>query len=110
MRWPRSAANAMSRAKSPSSSPWPSILLEDFGRLLGVKCETAATDPKKGRGELSVLQWPYPAATMLACTASSASFAGYPEVIAPSKKSPTAPLLLSPPVPRMMAPSFFIGS
>ena len=37
-------------------------------------------------------------------------FEAYPEVIAPSKKAPGAALLLSPPVPRTMPPSFFIGA
>ncbi len=52
---------------------------------------------------------PYPADTMFACTASSAASVGMPEVITPSKKDPTEPLLLSPPVPRTMAPSWCMG-
>src|SRR5881394_1285876 len=46
---------------------------------------------------------------MLAWTWSSTESGGLPEVMAPSKKVPLALLLPSPPVPRMMAPSSFLG-
>src|ERR1700722_6744505 len=46
---------------------------------------------------------------MLAATALSALSAGYPAVMTPSKKDPRARLLLSPPVPRTIDPSFCIG-
>jgi hypothetical protein len=42
---------------------------------------------------------------MLAWTESSAASVGMPEVMTPSKKDPMEPLLLSPPVPRTIAPS-----
>src|SRR5450631_4461995 len=51
----------------------------------------------------------YCAATMFAWMASSVASGGLPLVIAPSKKVPLALLLPSPPVPRMMAPCFFMG-
>src|SRR5262249_60435918 len=52
----------------------------------------------------------YWAATMLACTALSVASVGNPDVITPSKNVPCEPLLLSPPLPRTMAPCLRIGS
>ena len=46
---------------------------------------------------------------MLACTALSAASVGKPDVITPSKNEPTEALLLSPPVPSTIAPSWCIG-
>ncbi len=46
---------------------------------------------------------------MLAWTAASVAAEGSPEVMTPSYQVPTAPSLLSPPVPRMIAPCFFMG-
>src|SRR5881394_4059328 len=46
---------------------------------------------------------------MFACTAFSVESLGVPDTITPSKNEPTALLLLSPPMPRMMAPSLCIG-
>ena len=51
----------------------------------------------------------YFAAVIFACTAAIASAVGAPMVITPSKKYPVSQLLLSPPIPRMIAPSIFIG-
>src|SRR6266571_4865767 len=47
---------------------------------------------------------------MLAWTALSVASVGYPEVMTPSKKDPADELLLSPPVPRMIAPSLCMGA
>jgi len=46
---------------------------------------------------------------MLACTELSVASLGRPIVIAPSKNEPIDPLLLSPPVPRTIEPSWCIG-
>src|SRR3984957_3501333 len=47
---------------------------------------------------------------MLACTALSAASAGKPDVSTPSKNEPIEALLLSPPVPSTIAPSWCIGA
>src|SRR6202042_954125 len=47
---------------------------------------------------------------MLACTALSAASVGKPDVITPSKNEPIEALLLSPPVPSTIAPSWGIGA
>ena len=52
---------------------------------------------------------PYPTDTMFACTEFSVASDGWPEVMTPSKNDPIEPLLLSPPMPRMIAPSLCIG-
>jgi hypothetical protein len=48
---------------------------------------------------LSQFARPYPAATISACTASSAAWVVNPAVITPSKNVPMAPSELSPPIP-----------
>src|ERR1700728_3863800 len=47
---------------------------------------------------------------MLACTELSAASVGKPDVITPSKNEPIDALLLSPPVPSTIAPSWCIGA
>lgn len=51
----------------------------------------------------------YPALTMVDCTALSVASEGIPAVMTPSKNEPMDSLLLSPPVPSTMPPSWCIG-
>ena len=104
-----SARLALRASRVLVSAKWPELRLDCHRRFADPERDGYLVPSRHGRSLVVAVYFPYPAATMLVWTALSFASDAKPVVMTPSKKLPTPLLLLSPPIPRMIAPCFFIG-